>query len=71
MYLYLIFAILGSASSLASLEYITCGLFLVACAINLFVNFKYKEQEINAIREAVERIQMRAIRENAKREQNA
>ena len=56
MYVYLICAILGSQAALAWLEYIVCGLLLVACGFNIFIHHKYKEEEMNRIQEAIERI---------------
>ena len=62
IYVYLICAILSS-SSLAIFEIITCILFLVAIIFNVYVSYKYKEEEMNRIQEAIERIQLRTLRE--------
>jgi uncharacterized membrane protein YuzA (DUF378 family) len=49
MYVYLICAILGSSAALAIFEYLVCGLLLVACFFNLYINHKYKHEEMNRI----------------------
>jgi uncharacterized membrane protein len=62
LYTYLICAIL-SMPSLAILEYaITIALF-IACLFNIYIDRKYKDEEMARIKDAIEAIQLRALRE--------
>jgi hypothetical protein len=62
LYCYLICAIL-SMPSLALLEYFIAIALFIACLFNIYIDRKYKDEEMARIKDAIEAIQLRALRE--------
>ena len=62
LYAYLICAIL-SMPALAVLEYFIAIALFIACLFNIYIDRKYKDEEMGRIKDAIEAIQLRALRE--------
>ena len=62
LYAYLICAIL-SMPALAVLEYLIAIALFIACLFNIYIDRKYKDEEMGRIKDAIEAIQLRALRE--------
>jgi uncharacterized membrane protein len=62
LYMYLICAIL-SMPALAILEYIIAVALFIASIFNIYIDRKYKDEEMARIKDAIEAIQLRSLRE--------